>query len=216
MTAPGAVVAFTGAAALLTVTPGLDTALVLRTAAVAGQRRAMSAAVGICLGCLAWGSAVSAGLGAVLVSHEAVYLLLRIAGGAFLVWTGATMLRRARRSFANLFEAGDGSAEADVPADEGARASFRRGLLTNLLNPKVGAFYVSFLPLFVPRSVRAGPFCLLLAGIHATEGLIWFAVLVLATGTVAAWLRRPRVRRALNAATGIVFVGCGIALVLDR
>src|SRR5450631_2138845 len=91
-------VAFTAAATLLTVTPGLDTALVLRTAAAEGARRAALAGVGIALGCFGWATAVALGLGALLAASELAYAVLRWIGAAYLVWIGYKMLRHPRRT----------------------------------------------------------------------------------------------------------------------
>ena len=145
-----ALVAFSLAAGLLTITPGLDTALVLRTAAVEGPRRAAMAGAGICLGTLVWGGAVAIGLGALLATSALAFTALKWAGAAYLVWLGARLILKPRDRF-------DVEA-AGVPAGAGPWAWFRRGLLTNLLNPKVGVFYVSFLPQFVPQGVPAAPF----------------------------------------------------------
>ncbi len=200
-----ALIAFTLAAGLLTITPGLDTALVLRTAAVEGPRRAMLAGAGICLGCLTWGLATAIGLGALLsVSHFA-YGALRLAGACYLIVLGARMIRRAPRRVA---------LEADEP-ERGGRW-FTRGLLTNLLNPKVGVFYVTFLPQFVPADVSVTWFSMLLAGIHATEGILWFALLTLATRPLASWLDRPRVAQTIDRTTGVMLVGFGVGLLLER
>ena len=212
MTAEQAVAAFTLAAGVLTVTPGLDTALVLRTAAVEGPRRAMSAGLGICLGCLIWGLAVSTGLGVLFAASTVLYDALRIVGACYLGWLGLHMLLR------HAPDEGRG-ASARAAAPDGGASALRwllRGLLTNLLNPKVGVFYVTFLPQFVPSGVSPRPFTLLLAAIHATEGLIWFAALVLATRSLGAWLRRPWVARWLDRATGLILVSFGLALVAER
>src|SRR5947209_15042094 len=91
--------AFTAAAALLTVTPGLDTALVLRTAAVEGARRAMLAALGICLGCLAWGAVVALGLGMLLKASLLAYTILKYAGAAYLTWLAIQLLLSKRERF---------------------------------------------------------------------------------------------------------------------
>jgi threonine/homoserine/homoserine lactone efflux protein len=152
-------VAFTLAALLLTVTPGLDTALVLRTAAAEGGRRAFAAALGICLGCLAWGALVAAGLGMLLEASELAYLTLKWIGAAYLLHLGARLI------FAGRDEVEDGEWEP-VPRTDW----FARGLLTNLLNPKVGAFYMSFLPQFVPAGSNLPSTTLLLAAIHARSG----------------------------------------------
>ena len=93
-------IAFTLAATLLTLTPGIDTALVLRTAAVEGRQQAFRAALGINAGCLLWGAAVAFGLGALLAVSEFGYNLLKYCGAAYLAWLGLNMLLRPRTSLA--------------------------------------------------------------------------------------------------------------------
>lgn len=77
-------------------------------------------------------------------------------------------------------------------------------------------FYVTFLPQFVPTDVNVTSFSLLLAAIHATEGILWFAALTLATRPLSRWLGRARVARTLDRATGGVLAGFGLALVFER
>src|SRR5690242_10405150 len=147
-----ALLAFTLAAAVLTVTPGLDTALVLRTAVVEGPARAMVAGLGICTGLFGWGLLVSAGLGALLAVSQLAFDGLRIAGALYLLYLGARLLLRLRAPVSPItVERGAGE---DVTGDGEQRRWFIRGLLTNLLNPKVGAFYVTFLPQFIPAGVN--------------------------------------------------------------
>ena len=200
-------IAFTLAAALLTVTPGLDTALVLRTAAVEGAQRAWSAALGICLGCLAWGAVVALGLGMLLAASELAYTILKYAGAAYLLYLGVKLLASRRDAF--------DEAEASAGSDSG-RTWFWRGLLTNLLNPKVGIFYVSFLPQFIPAGTDVAAMTLLLAAIHALLGLVWFALLILATQPIAAALRKPGFLRILDRLTGGLFILFGVRLALSR
>jgi threonine/homoserine/homoserine lactone efflux protein len=207
VTAPEALIAFSIAAGLLTLTPGLDTALVLRTAAVEGARRAALAGVGIVLGCLAWGGAVALGLGALLQASQLAFEALKWAGAAYLVWLGVNLILKPR----DRFELG-----APGTHSGGGLAWMRRGLLTNLLNPKVGVFYVSFLPQFVPAQVAAAPFMFLLAAIHALMGLAWFAVLIGATRPIAGALQKAAVVRWLDRLTGGVFLGFGVRLALER
>jgi threonine/homoserine/homoserine lactone efflux protein len=208
MATPEALIAFTLAAALLTVTPGLDTALVLRTAGVEGARQALLAGLGICAGCLAWGAAVAVGLGALLTVSELAYTALRWVGAVYLLWLGFSMLRQARGGLA--VEDGAGT----LPAAEGRRW-FARGFLTNLLNPKVGVFYVTFLPQFVPAGTPATGFMLLLAAIHALLGVVWFAALVAATRPLGRLLRRAAVVRALDRVTGGILIAFGLRLALE-
>jgi threonine/homoserine/homoserine lactone efflux protein len=210
-----ALLAFTLAAGLLTITPGLDTALVLRTAAVEGSRRAMLAALGICCGLLMWGLTVSFGLGTLLAASQVAYRTLRIVGACYLIFLGTKMLLRKYHTASAMEETPSPQVFAS-PVSASASRWFVRGMLTNLLNPKVGVFYVTFLPQFIPAGVSVISFSMLLAAIHATEGILWFLVLVLATRPLSRWLRRPSVARTLDRVTGTVLVGFGVGLVLDN
>jgi threonine/homoserine/homoserine lactone efflux protein len=206
MTATAALLAFTATAALLTITPGLDTALVLRTAAAEGPRRAMLAAVGIALGCLGWGLLVGAGLGALLAASQLAYEVLRWAGALYLFTLGLKLIRAPRQSL-DLAE-GDGA----TPAQPNW---LLRGFLTNMLNPKVGVFYVSFLPQFIPAGSSVLGWSVLLASIHNMLGLIWFGALVAATRPLLGALRRPGVMTWLDRLTGGLFLAFGLKLALD-
>jgi threonine/homoserine/homoserine lactone efflux protein len=197
-------IAFTAAASLLTIAPGLDTALVLRTAATEGPRRAALAGLGIAIGCFGWASAVAMGLGALLAASQLAYTVLRWVGAAYLVWLGYQMLRHPRCTVTT-----------EGPDAGHGRATFAKGLLTNLLNPKVGIFYVSFLPQFVPQGTSVAPYILLLGAIHAALGLIWFACLITATHPLARLLARPVVVQTMDRLTGGLFVAFGVGLALE-
>lgn len=199
--------AFVAAAALITVTPGMDTALVLRTAAVGGTRRGAAAALGIGLGCLAWGASVALGLGALIAASHVAYRVLRWAGAAYLAWLGLTLLIKPRRALSPL---------GDMRGKDSAPGALRRGVATNLLNPKVGVFYVSFLPMFVPAHYAVGPFLFLLAAIHAAMGVAWLGCLAAAAAPLGKVLSRPKVVTALDRATGCVFLGFSARLAFER
>lgn len=207
MTVAQTLLAFALAAGLLTITPGLDTALVLRTAAVDGPKRAALAGLGIVAGCLVWGAAVALGLGALLEASQFAFQVLKWAGAAYLVWLGVNLILKPR----DRFEV----AGAPAPAGDGL-AWMRRGFLTNLLNPKVGVFYVSFLPQFLPKGVAAGPFIFLLAVLHGAMGLVWFVALIAATRPLAGALQRTAVVRWLDRLTGGVFLAFGLRLAFER
>ena len=199
--------AFTLAAGLMTLTPGLDTALVLRTATVEGPKRAALAAAGILSGCLVWGGAVAVGVGALLQASSLAFTGLKWIGAAYLLWLGVGLILKPRDKFSE-----------DVAIDSPTHdlTWLRRGFLTNLLNPKMGVFYVSFLPQFVPDGVPAGLFMFGLAVLHDLLGVIWLGLLIAATQPIAKILRRPVVVRWLDRITGGVFVGFGLKLALDR
>ena len=213
MTIGQALLSFTLAAGLLTLTPGLDTALVLRTAVVEGGKQAMLAGTVICFGCLLWGAAASFGLSALLAVSGFAYNVLRIAGAIYLGYLGIKLVVRA---FA--FTSSNSAVGPVLEENKGRDNSrwFKRGLLTNLLNPKVGVFYLSFLPQFIPAGVEVWSFSILLALIHATEGLCWFLLLTNATELLSGWLKQRRVIMALDSAMGAVFIGFGLKLAFDK
>ncbi len=199
------VVSFAAVVALLTITPGLDTALILRTSLLSGKRPAWGVTLGIQLGTLVWGLLTAAGLATLLAASQLAYDVLRYAGAAYLVWMGLRMLLVKK------------DAHVDEPdaREVRFRTGFRRGLVTNLLNPKVGAFYVAMLPQFIPPDAPHAAVGLLLAGVHVAEGLVWSAGLIVFAGVMSGVLRSPSVRRLLDRVTGVVIVGFGVRLAVD-
>lgn len=200
--------AFAVVAALLTITPGVDSMLVLRTAAVAGGRTAMLAGLGVLTGLLSWGFAAGVGLAALLAASETAYTVLRIVGAAYLAWLGVRLLFRAVRG---QQLAVDGGSTATVAPGR----AYSQGLLTNLLNPKIGVFYITLLPQFVVTGQPVLLVTLGLALVHAAEGLLWFVAVSWLAVRIGALLRRRRARRVLDASTGIVFLGFAARLALD-
>lgn len=200
-------IAFTAAAALLTITPGADTALVLRTAAVEGERAAMRAGAGIVTGVLGWGLLTALGIGGLLALSDLAYRALQLAGALYLAWLGLCLLGNALRP----------QTQQPGPTPEGASPRwFWRGLLTNLLNPKVGLFYVSLLPQFIPTGGSPLLYGLAFSLIHAALGLVWFLGLARLLRPVAGVIRRPAFRRGMDGVTGTLFLALGAGLALSR
>jgi len=198
---------FLFAITILTLTPGFDTALVLRSAVAQGAKRASVTALGITLGCLVWGVAVGFGLGALLLASEMAYNLLKWLGAAWLLYLGLKLLLKPRQA----------AIDSQQPAlQQGYLACFSRGLLGNLLNPKVGIFYVSFLPQFIPAGASVALWCSLMALAHMLLGLIWNAVLIGGSHYFAGHLRKPRVLKMMDRLTGCVFIGFAAKLALSR
>ncbi len=206
MSVQAAVLGFAVVALLLTVTPGLDTALVLRAAVTRGRREASATALGVVAGVLAWGAAAAVGVSALLTASTVAYDVLRLVGAGYLVWLGGRILWRLVR---HRTATAAGSATA---ATGGAWRSARTGLLTNLLNPKVGAFYVAVLPQFIPAGTSALGMGVLLALVHAALSLVWFTVLVLGAVAARRWLQRPAVSRTVEGVTGVALLGYGLRL----
>ncbi|MBC3954156.1 LysE family translocator [Pseudomonas triticifolii] len=197
--------AFAFAATLLTLTPGLDTALILRTATVEGKQQAFRAVLGINAGCLLWGAAVAFGLGALIAVSELAYNILKYCGAAYLAWLGLNMLLRPRTSLSS------------VQASERPGANwFLKGMMGNVLNPKMGVFYVSFLPQFIPQGQPLIAWTFGLVSIHIVIGLLWSMILIAATHPLAAVLRREKVIAWMDRATGMIFVLFAARLALSR
>lgn len=197
--------AFTLAATVLTVTPGLDTALILRTAAVEGRSQALRAALGINAGCVLWGAAVAFGLGALIAVSELAYNLLKYCGAAYLAYLGFNMLIRPRRSLA-----------AAEPETKASSNWFVKGMMGNLLNPKIGIFYFSFLPQFIPQGQPLVTWTFGLVGIHVLLGLLWSMVLIGMTQSLATVLRKEQVIRWMDRTTGVIFVAFATRLAMSK
>ncbi len=150
--------------------------------------------------------AVALGIGALLAASSLAYTALRWVGAAYLVWLGLTLLLRPHQA---------PCIDAVALAHRATAKWFARGLLSNLTNPKVGVFYVTFLPQFVPPGVAVAPFIALLVAIHVTEGVLWLMLLILATRSMARLLRRPAVVRVLERLTGAILVGFGLRLAVE-
>jgi threonine/homoserine/homoserine lactone efflux protein len=195
-------VPFVGAAILIALTPGADTALVVRNALIAGAAPARRTALGTSTGLLVWGAASACGVAAVLNASAEVFTAVKLAGALYLVWLGLQAIRHA------------GAHEASGRAPGGS--PFRQGLLCNLLNPKAGIFFTALLPQFVSPQDPVLLVSLLLTAIAAAASLAWLSVYATVVPRAGDVLRRPRVRRALDRATGAVLIGLGVRLALTR
>ncbi|MEU8822370.1 LysE family translocator [Streptomyces sp. NPDC048636] len=201
--------AFASVAALINITPGLDTLLVLRTSVSQGRSAGLVSALGILTGCVVWGIATAVGLTALLTASRVAYDALRIAGAAYLVWLGASALWRSRRGGWD-----EGAPEVEVET-RGRWAAFRAGLGTNLLNPKAGVFYMSLIPQFTPDGESVFTMTLLLTAIGMVELAIWYWVVSGAAAALADRLRRPAFRRRMEQVSGVAFVGFAANLLAD-
>ena len=204
------VLAFTGVAALLTITPGADTMLVMRSVMLRGQRAGFLTTLGICVGCLLHAAFSALGLSLILLQSAAAYEAVKWLGAGYLVYLGLQSLRVAWRDPAAkplVLEV----AESGKP-----RRAFLEGLLTNLFNPKVAIFYLAFLPQFLSPGDPVLTKSLLLALIHAALGVTWLSLITVFLGRMRRWLERPRVKRSIEALAGSMLILFGLRLALER
>jgi threonine/homoserine/homoserine lactone efflux protein len=204
-------VAFVGVAALLTVLPGADMALVTRNVLAIGRRQTMFTIAGIGAGCAVHATASALGISALLATSATAYDVMRTVGAGYLVWMGVQAIRtRAAAEGASVI-----LSEAEDRSPRGGRA-FLQGFLTNILNPKVAIFYLTFLPQFVASGEPVLRRSLLLASIHIAMGFAWLSGYAWFVDRLGLVLTRPRVKVWLERVTGGVLVALGARLAWER
>lgn len=213
MTVAQALLSFALVAGLLTIVPGLDTALVLRSAISRNRGYAFATALGINAGAMVWGIAAAVGVSALLAASDLAYRVLVFAGAAYMVWLGASMLWRSfsRRPAGPSPDLPDGALR---PAGRELAKGWMLGAGTNLLNPKVGVFYIATIPQFIPHAASPLLMGALLAGVHCLLSLAWFALLIFGTSLAGKWLSSLKTVRIVDRITGTVLVGFGVKLAL--
>ena len=191
----------------LTITPGVDSVLVIRNSARGGSKDGMYTSIGICLGLFAHALISAAGLSLILLSSAELFTLLKLAGAAYLIWLGVQSIRSALKHQTLPYESVSSVAEVSV------FRSLREGLLSNVLNPKTIVFYMAFLPQFIDPDHPPIPQALMMAGIHFVLAMLWQGGLVLMVKRARVWLQQPKVSKTLDSITGLILVAFGARLV---
>jgi RhtB (resistance to homoserine/threonine) family protein len=205
----GPQLAFLGISALVIMTPGPDTAVTIRNTLTGGRAGGVATALGVATGQAIWALATSAGIVALLVASEPLFQAVKYAGAAYLVWLGLQSLRAAFRP-----AAGQGAIAAARPPTPGS--AFSQGLVSDLSNPKMAAFFTSLLPQFVPPDTASFVGLILLGLLFSLLTLFWLVSYTLAIARVGKVLRRPAIRRALEGITGAALVGLGLKLATEN
>ena len=207
MTFGQAVLGFGVVAALLTIVPGVDTSLVLRSAFTRSRGYAWATALGILTGTIVWGVAAAVGATAILAASEVAYRIVSLAGAVYLAGLGVWFVLR---SFKRIPD------EQALPTPSGGIGhGWAMGLMTNLLNPKVGVFYLATIPQFLPSGVSPLVMGVVLAGVHNLLGLVWFGAIIGAGTALAPVPRSAAFVRWLDRVTGGVLLFFGARLLWD-
>jgi threonine/homoserine/homoserine lactone efflux protein len=201
-------VAFVGVSVLLIVSPGPDMAVVTKNALAHGRRGVVLTTSGIALALVIWVSATAVGLSALLRTSGEVLFVLKIAGACYLAYLGVRTLIEPRARPADLL--------AGTPAAPPAHAVFRQGFLSALSNPKLGVFFVTFLPQFVVPGEAVLPRLLELGLIFAVLGWTWLNAYGWFVTRLRGVITAPRVRQWMQRVTGVVLLGFGARLALER
>lgn len=200
MIALGPYLAFLGVSLLVICTPGQDTALTIRNTLVGGRRSGVATALGVATGQATWTIATSAGLAVVLMASAPLFLAVRLAGAAYLIYLGGRSLLAAAR---------DREAAGGRSLPPAARTAFVQGFLSNLSNGKMIAFFISLLPPFA----GSHPSLVLLLALGFNFCLLtlaWLTGYAFAVERMGRWFRRSGVRRAIDGLLGAVLVGLGL------
>ena len=203
-----ALLAFAGISLLLAVTPGPDMAVVTRNALAHGRRGVVMTTTGIALALCIWVGATAVGVSALLRASSELLFALKLIGAAYLAYLGIRTLLDSRRRHENELSA--------APKSAPAHAIFRQGFLSALSNPKLGVFFVTFLPQFVLPGQAVLPRLLELGLIFAVIGWTWMNVYGLLVTRLRDFLTAPRVRSWMERVTGVVLLGFGARLAIER
>jgi RhtB (resistance to homoserine/threonine) family protein len=204
----GPLLAFLGISALVIMTPGPDTAITIRNTLTGGRAGGVATALGVATGQAIWALATSAGIVALLVASEPLFLAVKYAGAAYLVWLGLQSLRAAFR-----LATGQSAIATARPLTPGS--AFSQGVVSDLSNPKMAAFFTSLLPQFVPPDTASFAGLILLGLLFSLLTLFWLVFYTLAIARVGNVLRRPAIRRALEGITGAALIGLGLKLATE-
>jgi RhtB (resistance to homoserine/threonine) family protein len=203
--------AFVGISLLVIVAPGPDTVLVTKNAVLHGRSAALGTSLGVSTGLLIWTGAAAFGIAALVRESAVAFTVLKLVGAVYLVYLGVQALRAARRHPAR-----EPIGTGDFSRRVGARHGFRQGLFSNLANPKIAVFFTSLLPQFVSsRDPVLLPF-LVLGGLFALITVVWLCGYAVLAAKISDVLTRPAVKASLDRLTGIVLIGLGLRLALER
>jgi threonine/homoserine/homoserine lactone efflux protein len=195
---------FVAVAFVIVLTPGVDMALVTRNGLRHGRRAALLTAAGVNLGIALWTAAAALGIAALVATSARLFDVVKLAGVAYLVYLGVQTIRHRSRPL-------------DLgAADLTSRRALGQGLLSNLFNPKIAVFFTSLLPQFVDGSGHALVGLLVLGAIFNAIGVAWLTVYALLVARSRTFFLRPRIRSAFDTLSGIVLVGLGVRLALER
>ncbi len=204
--------AFLGISLVVIMTPGPDTALTIRNTLLGGARVGVFTAIGVSTGQLVWALAASAGVVGLLVASAPVFEVLRYAGAAYLIWIGAQTVYSAFRPAA---------AAPSAPGNRrgcglGSLGAFRQGLINDLANPKMAAFFASLFPQFVPAASASFTALMLLGVVFSAMTLAWLVAYAFAVAKAGDVLRRSGIRRAIEGVTGVVLIAFGLRLASEH
>ncbi|HEV2609328.1 MAG TPA: LysE family translocator [Noviherbaspirillum sp.] len=205
---------FCAAVLLLNATPGPDTAYIVGRSIAQGRAAGIMSALGISVGCCVHALASALGLSAILAASSAAFLVIKLAGGAYLIYLGIRMLMVKPAADTGA----DGASAAALRDNRAPATIFWQAMITNVLNPKVILFFLAFIPQFVQGDSSQKTIAFLVLGLaFAAISMCWNSGTALLAGTLARRAgRSPHVRLWLERGVGAAFVALGAKLMLTK
>jgi RhtB (resistance to homoserine/threonine) family protein len=188
--------------------PGIDTALITKRTISDGRTDGYKMALGITAGSLVHTFAAAFGLSAILMQSAAAFEIIKYAGAIYLIYLGvSSFISRKKKQAAS---------EEQPVAPDMKKSAFKQGLFSNVLNPKVAMFFLTFLPQFVKAGENTAQQLIIMGVIYTLLSIAWFFIYVFFINYLREWLMSPKVQRVMDKATGLVLIGFGLKLAFDK
>ncbi len=206
---PDSLLTFFIAITLLTMTPGIDTMIILRNTVRGGAKDGLTSSLGICSGLFIHALLSAVGISAILLYSATAFTVLKVIGAIYLIWLGLT----------NLKAFWDSSKQKEIKSTKQPfifLRSFQEGFMSNVLNPKTVVFYMAFLPQFISPEHSALTQSMILAGFHFIIATIWQGILIYTICSANIFITKPSVRKTLDLVSGIIMIALGIKLFMSE
>jgi len=186
--------------------PGIDTALITKRTISDGRKDGYKMALGITTGSLVHTFAAAFGLSAILMQSAVAFEIVKYVGAIYLIYLGLSSFISRKKN--------KGSTKKDDL--EMKKSAFKQGLFSNVLNPKVAMFFLTFLPQFVKAGENATQQLIIMGIIYTALSITWFFIYVFFINYLRVWLLSPKVQRTMDQATGLVLIGFGLKLAFEK
>ncbi|MEM5665396.1 LysE family translocator [Bacillus toyonensis] len=194
----------------LIILPGPDTAMATKNTLVAGKMGGVKTVFGTCVALLIHTLAAVIGLSALIVKSALLFSIFKYVGALYLIYIGIKALLAVKN------KEGVNTNDVSINNDKEHTSCFRQGFLTNLLNPKIAVFFLTFLPQFLNPSHNTFIQLLVMGLTYLVLTIIWFAFYIFLIDKISAFMKKPKTQRYIQGLTGIVLIGFGIKLALEK
>ena len=205
-------ITFVAVTLVLTVTPGVDTLIIIRNVLRGGPKDGFYTAIGICSGLFVHASLSALGISVILVRSVALFNFVKMAGAIYLVWLGVSSIYGAQKH-KNTFNLDQRTLVQENPLP---MKSFREGLFSNVLNPKPAIFYLAFFPQFINHGDPVLIKTMFLASIQFLIGISWLIMLSFFVSHIKDYVEKPSIKMALDTLSGGILIAFGIKIGLQK